>query len=336
MEHARKVSLVLKYDSNDISAYLEPYLLSYSYTDHASATADDLQITLEDRVGLWKGTWLPDKGATIEGFLITQDWEKAGDNRVLPLGTFEVDEIECAGPPETVTIKGVSVPVNSSLRGEDKTRAWEKTNLQVIADDIAKKTGLELFYDTKDNPAYDRIEQTEQSDLSFLLNLCGDAGLSLKITGTKIVIFDDSKYETMEPVVTITKGKSNVLTYNITSSTRDIYKAARVEYKGSKETIKYTYTAPNRPASGKTLVINERVSSIAEAEFLAKKRLRQANKEEVKFTMNLVGDTRLVAGITVMIKGWGKFDGKYIIEIVNHTGPGYTVDIELRRVLEGY
>jgi hypothetical protein len=67
------------------------------------------------------------------------------------------------------------------------------------------------------------------------------------------------------------------------------------------------------------------------------KRLRQKNKAEFSADFTLVGDCRLVAGVTVEVGGWGVFDGKYIIETATHnfTG-GYTVGVKLRRVLEGY
>jgi len=331
LSFGRKVQLSLLYNNQDISAYLAPYLISFSYTDNSSAKADDLQITLEDRKDLWKSGWLPEKGATLMGTIIVSDWHGKG-KQALPLGTFEIDEIECSGPPEVVTIKAVSIPVASSLRGEAKNRAWEQTKLSVIAKDIAGAAGVTLLYETDDDPSYDRIEQTEESDLAFLLKLCEDAGLSLKVTGTEIVIFDDSKYEQMEPVMTIVKGSSAILSYAISSSTRDVYSAARVIY----QDISYTFEAPNKP-EGNTLVINERVSSIAEAERLAKKRLRQKNKEEVKVSLTLLGNIALVAGVTVNLKGWGAFDGKYFIEQATHEGGnGYRTSLELYRVLEGY
>lgn len=337
MQYARRARLKVTYNNKDITADLERYLLSFSYTDHASGKADDLQISLEDKARLWKSDWMPEKGATLQAAIQVQNWDWAGQFEMLPLGTFEVDEIECTGPPETVTIKAVSVPESTSLRGEDKTRAWEKTTLYLIARDIAAEAGLGLLYETADNPQYDRVEQTEQSDLAFLLKLCEDAGLSLKVTGQQIVIFDDSKYEQMEPVMTIIRGTSSVISYSASSQTREIYSAAQVKYQGRRGKVYvYTYTPPNRPPTGKTLIINERVDSLAEAERLARSRLRQKNKEETKFSLAMMGNINLVAGVTVLIQGWGKFDGKYFVEEATHSGPGYTTKVELRRVLEGY
>jgi len=337
---ARTATLNVNYNNKNISADLRRFLIGFSYSDYSNGKADDLQINLDDKEDLWKASWFPEKGATLTAEIITRNWNYEGEVQRLPLGQFEIDDIDLQGPPDVVTIKGVSVPVSSSLWDEDKNRAWENTRLSIVASDIASGSGLELFFDTEYDAEYDRIEQTEETDIAFLQRLCEEAGISLKVTNKTIIIFDDSKYEQQEPVATITRGSSNVISYSGNSKTRDIYSACRVEYQASdkKEPIIYTYTPPNGPKVGRTLVINERVSSYSEAERLAKKSLREKNKEETTFNVKLSGDVRFVSGVTVNLKGWGRFDGKYFITEAKHEGgsAGYTTELELRRVLEGY
>jgi hypothetical protein len=118
-----------------------------------------------------------------------------------------------------------------------------------------------------------------------------------------------------------------------------MYKACRVEYHDANKnrTIKYTFTPPNPPKTGRVLVINERVASVKEAERLAKKRLRQENKNGVTFSITLLGDTRYLAGLTVNLAGFGIFDGKYVItQAVHGQQNGYETKLELRKCLEGY
>ncbi len=339
MTIARRARVKLTYNNADITAALAPYLKSIQWTDYASGAADDLQVTLEDRAGLWRGSWRPEKGAALRAWITATSWKAAEKEEQLPLGTFEIDEIESSGPPEIVTIKAVSVPNSTALRGQDKTRAWEKTRLSVVANDIASGAKLKLFYETADDPEYDRVEQTEESDLNFLMRLCNDAGLALKITDRQVTVFDEAQYEQTKPVMTIGRKSGLVENYRITSSVRDVYKACRVQYSAAsaKEQISYTFTAPNAPATGKTLVVNEAVRNLAEAERLAKKRLRQQNRDEVTVSLTLAGTLALVAGVTVLLSGWGAFDGKYYVTRADHgVGDGYSVGLELRRVLEGY
>lgn len=41
------------------------------YTDVLTGQADDLQLTLEDRDGLWLEAWFPDKGAALTASILT-------------------------------------------------------------------------------------------------------------------------------------------------------------------------------------------------------------------------------------------------------------------------
>lgn len=49
MLDARRCLVIVTYNGKDISADLQQYLKSVSYTDNMSGEADDLQLTLEDR-----------------------------------------------------------------------------------------------------------------------------------------------------------------------------------------------------------------------------------------------------------------------------------------------
>ena len=90
-------------------------------------------------------------------------------------------------------------------------------------------------------------------------------------------------------------------------------------------------------SEGKTLQVKEQIKSIAEAERLAKKKLREKNREEVTMTVDTMGNFALLASETVNVLGFGNFDGKYIIVTAKHEiGNGYTTSIDLRRCLNGY
>ena len=168
--NARRCLVIIKYNDKDISADLQQYLKNVSYTDNMSGEADDLQLTLEDKAGLWQSAWMPEKGATLDVSIKLINWQSIGE-QVVRFGLFEIDEITSSGMPSEVQIKAVSVPDNNNLRGAERTRSWEKAELKRIANDIATEAGLALYYDVKEyNPVIDRAEQTEQSDLSFYIS----------------------------------------------------------------------------------------------------------------------------------------------------------------------
>jgi nucleoid DNA-binding protein len=70
---------------------------------------------------------------------------------------------------------------------------------------------------------------------------------------------------------------------------------------------------------------------------MARNRLRKANKHENTGSVTLVGDPGLVAGLTVELLNFGSFNGKYIAsKTVHKISNGYDIEVELRRVLNGY
>lgn len=347
---AGRVTASVLYDNKDISAELALYLEGLNYTDNLSGEADTLDLTLEDRQGLWQNAWHPDKGATLQATLNTLNWESLYEgNKSLKLGQYEIDELTSSGAPSQVQIRAVSVPDNNTLRGTERSRSWEKAELKTIANDVASGAGMELTFDTEDNPTLERVEQTEQSDLSFLLALTKDRGLALKITENKVVIFDEAKYEQEEPKITVVKPGTvildgpgttitKILNYSLSNRQRDIYKSCHVKYQKSKtkEAIEATFDDPDKK-EGKTLEIKEQVESVADAQRLAKKRLREKNREEWTGSITVVGNLNLVAAVTVQLKGFGVYDGKYIITRATHSiGRNYQTSIEIRRCLNGY
>ena len=335
---ARRAKVKCTYDNVDISRDIAAFLKSFSVREVLGGEADSAEITLEDREELWQGDWLPERGAIMDIGITVSDWEYEGDNRELPFGKFEVDEITNTGPPNEAKIKLISVPNNTDLRGVERTRAWEKANLSRIVQDIAEGASMQHYYDAPDDPIIDRAEQSEETDLAFLQKICKDAGLALKVTNETIVVFDISKYENADPVMAITKGRDNIASFDCRMTIHNIYRACHVKYKnGSKgELIEYTFTDPHRE-KGRTLEVNEKVESIDEAEKLAKKKLHEKNLEEVAVSISMMGDFALLASNTVMLKGFHVYDGKYLIMRSSHEiGRGYTSKIELRRVIDGY
>lgn len=337
---ARRAYISLVYEGVNISRDIHSFLLDFSFTDNAHGKSDDLQITFEDREGLWRGAWFPEKGAKLKAAIIAKNFNKDGQVQTLPCGTFSIDEINVSWPPGTCQIKGVSALVSSAIRREKKTHAWENISLSGIANDMAMRGGMKLFWEASDDPLYGRRDQDDESDMEFLRRMCEEAGLSLKIADEKIIVFDEEKYESRAAVCSITP-ESGVLSCSFTSQAGSAYKACTVKWHDSvtKTKIDYTYEPPNAPKVGHTLVVNERVENIAEAESLAKKKLRVQNKKEVTGEIALLGNVNLSAGLNVLLSGFGAFDAKYAIDTAHHSyshGSGYVTKLSLHKVLEGY
>ncbi len=276
----------------------------------------------------------------ISATIVQKNWHDNGKDVVLFCGTFELDSVDASGPPTKITLKGTSIPYTSTMRTAKKNRAWENCNLKEIAQQIGKEAGLQVMYLAENNPVYKRKEQVQKSDITFLQKLCKAAGLALKVTIMTVVIYDAAEYDSKPPIRTIEYGSSDYLSYKLGTSLHDTaYTSCHVSYTDpdSKETIESTYTPDSTDGTGQVLEVNEKVTSTEEAHELAKKRLREKNTQQFTASFSMLGDVQLVAGATVRLKGFQSFDRKYKITKATHklTG-GYTTDIELQQVLEGY
>ncbi|MGG3448626.1 hypothetical protein ABER98_01695 [Domibacillus aminovorans] len=339
MKLGRHIKPDVIYNKQNISLEIEDFIDSISFQDNLSGQADNITVSLADREKRWiTKHWAPHKGDSLSiAMLLSRDWI-SDQPTARNLGDFEIDEITMNGPPTKMSVKGISIPQNTALK-EKKTKAWEKTNLKKIAEEMAKNSKLSLYFSVEENPEYDRIDQDDQSDTAFLDKMCSDAGLSLKIANKKIIILDEAQLEKEDAVTTISRTDKDLKDYSGKDTLSVTYKSCQVKYTDTKKkkTIKYTFTPEKPPATGRVLIVNEEVTSEAEAIKVAKKSLRNANKEAKTFSLRLAGFLFLYAGQCINLKEFGVFDGKYIITSMSGAvGNGSETSLELRSCLEGY
>ena len=336
MEEVRYSELQITYEGEDISKDLDPYVLSLSCQDNGSDQADDLEITLQDRQRLWVSDWFPDKGAEIEASIFAHNFRKVGESLEYPCGKYTIDEIEFSGPPGKVKLRCTSSAVTKSLRKEQKTRSWENTSLRTIAEQIAGMHNIGLIYDAP-NVSYNRQDQRKESDLDFLSRIGRFAGVNVKIAEQKLILYAGKSYDLQSPSVAF--RPEDLTSWRFKTQAHDIYQACKVDFwdPEKKEQYTYTFTPDNPPRSGQTLQVNKRVESRAAAEEMAKAELRKYNENEVTASLELMGDPRLFAGLTIDLKDFWVFSGKYFLKSVRHDyskDGGYTCSADTRRTLE--
>lgn len=338
--NGRRISYDIKYNGTSIIADIDPFVTGLSFTDNFSGSADDITLNLADKNRQWIGSWMPKNGASLEATLIiSEGW--GSDKKVTKrnLGYFEIDETSGGGPPMAVQIKAVSIPQDTSLKGEEKSRSWENTNLKKVVTDVAKKNGLGVYFSGVENPEYERVDQSKESDGAFLYRLTNEAGFALKIANKKVYIIDEAKLESEDYVTTIKRTDSNIKKWDYKDTLNGSYKACRVKYTdpNKKKTFDKTFTPSKPPATGKLLQVNEEVKSNDDAIRLAKMKLREANKEATTVTISWTGIFPIYAGETISLQEFNNLDGKYIItSLSGSVGNGSETTINLRKCLEGY
>lgn len=346
---------------HDVWEEISKDLLSFSFDDSETNTADSVIMTLKDEKGKWAKRWSPESGEMVRATI-----KKKVSGKVvakLDCGRFYVDSMKCAGSPRTFEMSAVSLPLNKPIRKRIKFKTWEKTDLKSIAQTIAKEADVKLLWDSDVNPDYDRIDQKKESDLKLLSRLCEEAGLALKVTDNQLVVYDQHFYEGKPAVKTITLGQSNLLSWNFETNQSEIFKSCTVSYRDPKKKKKgkaggykkkgtaaqtkkesnptiVTYTAydPEADENGQEYYLKTRCRSIDEAKRKATAMLRKLNRRGVVGDLSMVGDVDMVAGIVIAVKGFGIFDGNFIVVSASHSigSSGYTTSVNLRRVSKEY
>lgn len=361
----------------DISGDVAADLLNCSYTDCITDESDELSVTLKDERGKWADSWSPVRGDKVEvGF----DTLSRG---LIYTGDMIIDRLTTSGRPRVFSFSACSIPLDNTIRRTAKTRTFEKSSLKTIANQIAQDNSLKFMWDCQEDPKYDRTDQQQESDLAYLKKLCTDAGFTVKVTSTTLVIFDQTVYEKKKAIKTLTESGLTVLSWSFEAQQSERYKAVTVKWrdlkkktrsstsstaskssssgqsrqeildsyikgyqptKGSKvkkgstatktEYTDYTYEDPNVDDSGQVYVLKKRCTSLAEAERLARAKLRKLNLRQLTGSLTVVGDPELVAASVIELKGFGSFDGNFIIEKATHSmdGGGYKTSIDVRRV----
>lgn len=337
---ARRANVQIKYNGIDISKYIQNDLLTYSYTDNASGSADDVSIVLKDENKKYMNKWDFEQGDTLVASIITTNWRKNNQINKLICGNFTVDEPEYSGRPSIVNLKANSVPANSNFLYTKRTKVWKNVSMKGLAQEIANRYGLNLFFDSSSNPRFSKKEQSDESDSSFLQTVAENSSFAVKVTDKKLIIYNEAEYEKKKEVAVFEESSSTVKGYTFKPTlTNTGYKAVHLKYfhPVKKKVIEFLFaTGEIDKEKDKIYKLNKQVSSEEEARLLAQSTLRKLNKKQVTATIELVGDTRLLSATCIYLKGFGKFSGKYFIDKITHSLSPYTVSLEIHKVLEGY
>lgn len=346
-EIARRGSLVVIYEGKNISKDIADSILECTYRDSINEF-DTIDLTLEDRHGLWIGAWSPQKGDKLQIKYKLTNWNRKG-TVYHNLGDFYIDNIDYSGPPDIVSLRGISVDIASNIMDSKEYKSWEDVTIKKIAEDIAKKCNLELECDFEFNRVYQRVEQKLESDYTLLKRLCSEAGITIKLYSDRLILFEESKYEARDPQMKI--SKLDCKDYRFSIDDTDTYSGCRISYYDYMldKKIEHTFYTKQRPGYKKNtqrlLFLNHDAAVPGETqqqkkEYLlkiAQKELREKNKTGITCSLTLMGqEQQLSASDVVAIYSFGRFDGNYIVTEITTDYSEYQHSISLRKCLEGY
>lgn len=326
---ARSPYFSLVYQGVDISSELDPMTTSITYTDNHHGKVDEIDVTVQDKDGRWKGPWKPEPGDTM----VLTIFDGAGG--ILPCGTFEMDEPEASGDRggDIMTMRGLAAPISKPLRTQ-KTRAFENQSLRAIVAKVTGENGLSLEGQI-DNLTFKRVTQRRERDLEFLTRVAQDTGHYFTVRGQRAIFTSIKSVDGRAAALTVSHAQLGVylISYRLKEQTAETYSKAKVTaaHEDDKRMIEAEEEDSNVKTGDMLRISGERIESQANAKALARSRMHFKNRKRRSGSISLVGDVRALAGVTVEMAGFGRYSGKYLIDRSTHnmSRGGYTTDAEL-------
>lgn len=315
------------YKGIDISSEVAPHLISCTYIDKVHGEADEIEVTVQDKDGLWRGPWCPEHGDKV------QLWIGYKGGVIVPCGEFEIDEPapKMGRGGDTFSFRGVSAPVSKSLRTA-KTKGYENKSLKQIADEVAGQHGLTV-QGTPPDVTFQRQTQRRERDLEFLSRLADEYGAYFSVRGSMLVFTKREELHEREPVFTLRAESDDYISCDLKRASHKTYSKAKLSYFEGNEKKKIEVEVEDgKVKNGDTLKLDDRVENEGQARQRAKAQLEKENLKRLTGNALLVGNPLLLAGqIIALDPGFGRWATNYVVKQSRHhlTRSGYTTNIEM-------
>jgi len=170
-------------DEVDVTETISKRLVSLNITDETGLVSDKAEILLDNRDSALE---IPSTGAILK---ISIGYEGKELNL---MGSYIVDTVELMSPPLKMRIiaKATNTKIknlNSKIRSP-KSKSWNNSTLIGIVEFIAKDNKFEAIIDEEfDQIFIKHIDQTDESDISFLSRLARDYDAFIKFIDDKLI-----------------------------------------------------------------------------------------------------------------------------------------------------
>lgn len=320
-------------DSADVTAGINARLISLRMTDQVGISSDTLEITLADND--------PDAPLTIPRTGAELELSLGYDGVAQRMGLFVCDEVELEGWPGSMTIRARASPFEASKGGKkalqsQKSRSWVKnTKLSAMVSKIAKENGLEpVLSKSLQSIVLPHLDQTEESDLSFLVRVAKRYDAVAKPAGGKLMVAKrgESKTASGETLETVTLNAEACTAWRMTLAKRDS-PGTVVAYWNSKANARRHAVTVGKGEPTKTL--RHTLGSAADAKAAAQAELDRRKRGQETVSVTLPGDPSLMAESPLELVGFREgVDGTWLVSKVTHSlskSGGYSCEVEGER-----
>lgn len=317
-----KPKSVITYCGHDVSADFAPLLTSISYKDYLDGKASEIEIELTNANNNFMADWYPTTNDKISLLLGYED----GD--MIDAGTFWVDEVSLSGgnSGDVCSIRALSLQASELYAGNERKNHQDKQISEIVGD-IANKFGYRVYGDL--SGTYNGTQ--ELPPLQFLNKIAHDTGRILKIEDGTLIFMDRSELLRETNLVI---NRSDVVSYDLKDKAKGRLSKCTVKYWDATRKKMITGSHSTGIVGGGEMVKWDEVKTSIEARKKAKDYVTDRGKESFELNLNVIGDTRLKAGVTVKLSGFGMFDNEYMIEEATHQQQigGYTTKIKLTKI----
>ncbi|ENF8030936.1 phage late control D family protein [Salmonella enterica] len=341
-------------EGKDVTTVMDARLMSLTLTDNRGFEADQLDLELDDADGQ---IVLPRRGAVIH---LALGWK---GQPLFPKGAFTVDEIEHSGAPDRLTIRARSADFRETLNTR-REKSWHQTTVGEVVKEIAARHNLKvaLGQDLTDK-ALDHMDQTNESDASFLMKLARQYGAIASVKDGNLLFIRQGQGRTASgkplPVITITRKAGDG--HRFTLADRGAYTGVIASWLHTREPRKKETTSVKRRRKKATtpkepeakqgdylvgtdenvLVINRTYANRSNAERAAKMQWERLQRGVASFSLQLAeGRADLYTEMPVKVTGFKQpiDDAEWTITTLTHSvSPenGFTTSMELEVKIDG-
>ncbi|TPQ33432.1 phage tail protein [Cupriavidus pinatubonensis] len=229
--HDARPAYRLTHDGQDLTTRFQGRLISLTLVDNRGFEADQLDIELDDSDGLLA---LPEKGVRLQ---LALGWEDTG---LVDKGSYKVDEIEHAGPPDRLTIRARSADLASDMTTR-KERSFRNQTIGDLVRAIAGKNELVAVIAAKlADVVIEHLDQTGESDANLLTRLAKDHDAISTVKQGKLLFIQAGAALSASgvplPTVTITRASGD--THNFLIADRENYNGVKAYYQDTRRAMK--------------------------------------------------------------------------------------------------
>lgn len=322
----------LTFNDKDITAQITPYLIDITYTDKLTGQADELDVTLKDEDGRWQDSWYPDKGAKL-----TFEYGYS-HKKLVSAGSFEIDEIELQGPPETIRIRALAAGLSRQVRTRIG-KAYENTTLKDIVNKVAKRIKATVI-GSIESISIPKATQYGETEWAFLIRICREYGYEVKLTdnNSKLVVTklkelakqtsrktftkQDVKGWSYRDKITEVAAKTDVRHHDPDKKKLVKGEAQSGSDKTSSDTRKHRRAAAKTPAQAKAMATAEQ---------------ERHDQDKTAMSISIMGDETLCAGSVIVLPkaSWKRLNGEFMSTEAKHSfngSGGYSSEHQLKKI----